>query len=1708
MILIKKSIFHSKSLSHMLLFLTFLLLMCNNGISVENNPSSSRKNSVNNFKNKQKVNGYIIQFSDKPILRDKYQRNNMEIAHEKYKGEIEQILDKKLLLFENCQHLSNNLKKDYIPILGEYFHVFNGIALGISYQEVKHLLSLPYVKEIFPNQEIHKLLHESISIIKAPQIWQKNIRGKGIRIAIIDSGIDYSHDDFGGGFGVGYKVEAGYDFVNHDNDPMDDDGHGTHCAGIAAAKRDNGNDIYEPQLGEIWGVAPDAILYAYKVLDSEGSGYASDAISGIEEAVKAGVDVISISFGGPGDPNDPACQAVDNAFDAGVVVVVAAGNYGSDEKTIASPGSARKAITVGASNDIDEIAWFSSRGPTTIGTLKPDVVAPGVDICSSQWENSQSEYQCVDNDHISMSGTSMATPHVAGLAALLKEKNPDWLPEDIKYTIRTTSDDLGYPVIDQGIGRIDGEAAITLSHPPPIACIQTCGEVSGLEIDINGSAMGPTFINYQLYFKSEDQGSDWTSIGSSLSEVENSLLASWDVSSLPDGVYIIKLEVKGNISINKDFVFLTLNNLWLDIQNYQELQIGKTYNINGSVVKNNFTNYVLDYAKIRYNDSNTNYKIVSNYSIIKSDNKMVKNGILGNFSLNDFPKEDAYYILRLRIFNTDTGVDKIEKIIYVEDPDGIQKGWPITLNSIGSMSSITVEDLDHDGLKESSFCNRPPFFNLGSGKDFYLWNSLGQTLPGWPLALNNPYYTYSTPAIADIDKNGGMEIVITSGERMFIFDYYGKTKAIYDIQKYGKFNPTLADINNDGYLEIIYGSFDPRINVFDHTGNFFNGYPLILDESTSKWYTFNHAVGDINGDNKLDIVCGTDPGKLYAYTLIDRTLHNGYPVALSNESVYCLTGPIIADVDDNGSKEIIYGIRSDDHKNFFYIRNSDGSVYPGWPKQCGLIEGNEQTPAVGDIDGDRDLEIFFLSLKGFMYAWHHNGSAVKGWPKEILDNEFLFTYTQPLLADITGDDKVDVISMANSGERNIIYAWNNDGTLIQGFPKQLIPNSGWDFFSTPAVADIDNDGDVELLAHSYRNDKIDLINPEIGKMVYKVWDLSAPYNLAKMEWPMYMHDARNTGCYTPPGTTGDNPPLVTITNPKSGMVNGIITISANASDDDFDGNNKQIQKLEFYLNGTDSSNKIGMDDTPPYTTTWNSNSVNKGEHLIYAIAYEDVDIGIPQTTQVQVKINVNNNSTGTPVILLNRNQFQFGSNKSGETTNSQLLLITNSGKGILDWSISVNQNWLFCSPSSGIENGTVSITVDPTGLLAGTYTGTITVSDPNAANSPQTIFVSLNVYSSGQTSPPFGEFSTPIHGSTVSSSIPVTGWVLDDIEVESVKIYLDAGNLITFIGEAVLVEGARPDVEQAYPDYPNNYKAGWGYMMLTNFLPNNGNGTYILSIKAIDLEGNQVTLGTKAITVDNVNVVKPFGAIDTPPQGGIAAGSTFINFGWALTPQPNTIPTDGSTISVWVDGESIGHPVYNQYREDIATLFPGYNNMDGAIGYFYLDTTKYNNGVHTIAWSVTDDAGNTDGVGSRYFTIQNSNTGGTQSEVSMAQGIDLFNINNFSESIIIKKGYQKERPEKIKYPDIDGKYKIEAEILKPLEINIPEHLSIKACYSVIGKMIKSILPPGLKIDFQSNKIFWFPGPGSGGIFNLIVIIENHEGNSYKLNLFIHIFKGE
>lgn len=463
--------------------------------------------------------------------------------------------------------------------------------------------------------------------------------------------------------------------------------------------------------------------------------------------------------------------------------------------------------------------------------------------------------------------------------------------------------------------------------------------------------------------------------------------------------------------------------------------------------------------------------------------------------------------------------------------------------------------------------------------------------------------------------------------------------------------------------------------------------------------------------------------------------------------------------------------------------------------------------------------------------------------------------------------------------------------------------------------------------------------------------------------------------------------------------------------------------------------------------------------------------------------------TGIPVLEVNRGLINFASDTAGNISPGEELLITNSGTGSMNWTISSDTSWLSCTPDTGLDNGAVTISVNTGGMLPGSYSGTLKVTSPQAPDTIPEIAVTLNVYRAGETGVPFGHFATPINGSTVASSIPVTGWVLDDMGIVGVKIYRQEQSGLAFIGDAMLVEGARPDVEVYYTGYPGNSRAGWGYMLLTNFLPGNGNGTFEIVAIATDIEGNQQVLGSKTIYCDNLHAIKPFGAIDTPAQGGTASGLGYINFGWVLTPQPNIIPIDGSTIYVWVDGVKIGNVSYNHYRSDIATLFPGYLNSQGAVGHYFLDTSKYENGVHTIQWTATDNAGNSDGIGSRYFTVHNTGVSGVQ-HAATSTSIQLKpDDHSIDDSIYTDK--HSVRPEKIRIKELQ---RISLPLLSPL-LSDPNS-KVTAGYLIVNDEHRA-LPIGSTLNKQSGTFHWQPGAGFLGEYHFLFLLKDSNGKTNR-----------
>ncbi|MGE5458451.1 MAG: S8 family serine peptidase [Methanococcaceae archaeon] len=320
------------------------------------------------------------------------------------------------------------------------------VAADLPEQAIENLKKNNKIAYIEPDYVVTALddtVPWGITRIGAPLVHTNGNKGTGINVAIIDTGINYNHPDLRDNY------KGGYDFVNDDVDPLDDNEHGTHCAGIIAAA-DN-------EIGVI-GVAPEANLYSLKMLDSTGSGYISDLIAAIEWAIETRKDtdtsndiqIISMSLGSNSGVTalETACSL---AYDSGILLVAAAGNDGNRRGTgdsVDYPGAYSSVIAVAATDSMNKRASSSSTGPAV------ELAAPGVNI-----------YSTYQNSYTSLSGTSMACPHVAGTAALVLAANPSFTNSNIRDRLAKTATDLGTWRRDKlyGYGLVNAATAAAVS---------------------------------------------------------------------------------------------------------------------------------------------------------------------------------------------------------------------------------------------------------------------------------------------------------------------------------------------------------------------------------------------------------------------------------------------------------------------------------------------------------------------------------------------------------------------------------------------------------------------------------------------------------------------------------------------------------------------------------------------------------------------------------------------------------------------------------------------------------------------------------------------------------------------------------------------------------------------------------------------------------------------------------------------------------------------------------------------------------------------------------------------------------------------------------------------------------------------------------------------------------------------------------------------
>jgi hypothetical protein len=481
-----------------------------------------------------------------------------------------------------------------------------------------------------------------------------------------------------------------------------------------------------------------------------------------------------------------------------------------------------------------------------------------------------------------------------------------------------------------------------------------------------------------------------------------------------------------------------------------------------------------------------------------------------------------------------------------------------------------------------------------------------------------------------------------------------------------------------------------------------------------------------------------------------------------------------------------------------------------------------------------------------------------------------------------------------------------------------------------------------------------------------------------------------------------------------------------------------------------------------------------------------------------------------PSMTIDRAALNFGAVHTGTSLSSQTpaqsVRLTQTGtQNAVTWTAVSNVPWLTVTPASGTGAASLSVAIQfasslalPPATTTLTNIGAVTITYTGSATTTSTIAATLRL--PGTSAPPAGIVDTPVAGTTgLQGSLAVSGWALDDVGIERVEIWRDLqpgettppfaspspGDPRTgkvFIANATFVDGARPDVEAANPTAPLGYRGGWGYLLLTWGLFNQGNGTYTLYAFAIDKEAKLATIGQRAIGVSNAAANKPFGSIDTPAIGGTASG-TAVNFGWGLTPKVNGVATckiPATGVQVSIDSGPLQPVNFGANRTDIGGAFPGFANSDTAGGSFVFDTTALANGLHTIGWLITDDCGRADGVGSRFFTVQNATQMAAEAYSGADFGLKAEATGEHDGAVLVSRGYG-ELPV-LAGPDAAGERRVRVTPGERIELRLPRGFA-DAHQVVNGE--RRALPIGASWDPAAQIFAWQPAAGFLGEFVLM-----------------------
>ncbi|CAG0928039.1 partial Thermophilic serine proteinase, partial [Planctomycetaceae bacterium] len=615
--------------------------------------------------------------------------------------------------------------------------------------------------------------------ISCPGAWDLS-KGDGVVVAVVDTGLDMAHPDIAGnvwtnageipGNGVddddnGYVDDVhGWSFAYGTADATDLHGHGTHVSGTIAAGGDNGVGVI--------GVAPRARIMPVKALNDNGSAPFSTLAVALAYAAANEADVINNSWSCSAPcPSVPVVEdAVRLAHGLGAVVVFAAGNTSTDVIQV-SPQNLPESIVVSATDRYDTLTYFSSFGEIDVaapggGTRSgPPATLPEKNILSLRASSCSSSIcspaLIVGTRYLRQAGTSMAAPHVSGLAALVIARTPSLTNEQVRQVLRTSAADVRTPGFDgsSGYGRVNASAAV--AHEPPLEALLLGPSARPIPVsdpvEVQGRVQGPGLASWRLEYGVGTFPSTWTTIASSANPVAGGKLADWSISARPDGEYTLRLKALGTSGASyEDRQRVLVDRVVISSPSpsgISPFRSGDTVTLRGTAALGGFQGYSLRLRRATGEEIEASGLTAANGGLLP-----VVDGVLGTWVV---PNVQEHLSIEMTVASS---VQTVTESVKVAADSTLHPGWPKPLGLIGTEAAhytfgehLDAADIDGDGRDD---------LLVAYGKEVRVFDHTGRLLPGWPQTVAGPgredNITQSSIAAGDVNGDGTPEIVVAT----------------------------------------------------------------------------------------------------------------------------------------------------------------------------------------------------------------------------------------------------------------------------------------------------------------------------------------------------------------------------------------------------------------------------------------------------------------------------------------------------------------------------------------------------------------------------------------------------------------------------------------------------------------------------------------------------------------------------------------------------------------------------------------------------------------------------------------------------------------------------------------------------------------------------------------------------------------------------------